>query len=94
MIIYIIFNNMDNKRNVLTVFKNIYYEIPLDNDNYKIKKELIDSFSSISWDPPEKINSNHYWKVLSFILNKYISQDDYKNIDWCKKVIDIFQDSN
>ena len=42
----------------------------------------------------EKINSNHYWKVLSFILNKYISQDDYKNIDWCKKVIDIFQDSN
>ena len=85
---------MDNKRNVLIVFKNIYNEIPLDIDNYKIKKDLTDSFSSIAWDPPEKIHSNYYWKVLSFILNKYISQDNYKNIDWCKKVIDIFQDSN
>ena len=82
------------RRSVLDVFNGIYNEIPLDNDNYKIKKELTDSFSSIAWDPPEKIHSNHYWKVLSCILNKYISEDDYKNIDWCKKVIDIFQDSH
>jgi hypothetical protein len=80
------------RRSVLDVFNGICNEIPLDNN--KIKKELTDSFSSIAWDPPEKIHSNHYWKVLSCILNKYISEDDYKNIDWCKKVIDIFQDSH
>ena len=80
------------RRSVLDVLNGICNEIPLDNN--KIKKELTDSFSSIAWDPPEKIHSNHYWKVLSSILNKYISEDDYKNIDWCKKVIDIFQDSH
>tara|TARA_Y100000992_G_C21271929_1_gene497424 strand:+ start:1824 stop:2096 length:273 start_codon:yes stop_codon:yes gene_type:complete len=80
------------RRSVLDVFNGICNEIPLDNN--KIKKELKKSFASVSWDAPEKLNSNYYWNVLSNILNKYISEDDYNNIPWCKKVIDIFQDEN
>lgn len=35
-----------------------------------------------------------HWHKFGQILNKYISQDDYDNTEWCKGVINIFTDPN
>tara|TARA_B100000035_G_scaffold314717_1_gene331908 strand:+ start:1181 stop:1423 length:243 start_codon:yes stop_codon:yes gene_type:complete len=77
-------------RNVINTTLNMLLEIPkteeiLRNDIQKI-------FENLGRAPPEKISSNFYWNELSSVLNKHISVDDYNEKEWCKKVIDIFQD--
>ena len=77
-------------RSVTQVAKQIISEIP---DEYNSMKEDFNRiFESIAWAPPEKIKSPYYWNILSNILNKHITMDDYQQKEWCKKVIDIFQE--
>ena len=77
-------------RSVTQVTKQIISEIP---DEYNTMKEEFEHiFESIAWAPPEKIKSSYYWNILSNILNKYITMEDYQQNEWCKKVIDIFQE--
>ena len=79
-------------RNALHTSLNMIMEIP------KTKEILINDiqkvFENIERAPPEKITSNFYWNELSYVLNNHISVDDYNEKEWCKKVIDIFQDKN
>tara|TARA_B100000035_G_C20711320_1_gene427143 strand:- start:29 stop:271 length:243 start_codon:yes stop_codon:yes gene_type:complete len=77
-------------RNVLDTSLNMIMEIPKTEEN--LKKDIQNVFEHIGHAPPEKIASNYYWNALSHVLNKHISVDDYNDKEWCKKVIDIFQD--
>ena len=80
------------------VSKDLYDIIPENNENNKfnilkskIEKDII---KSIIYSPNEMIKSNWYWNKLSLLLNEFITQDDYDNIQWCKELIDIFLDPN
>ena len=77
-------------RSVSEVTKRIIIEIP---HEYNIMiKECNEIFQSIAWAPPEKIKSSYYWNLLSMILNKHITMEDDQEKEWCKKVINIFQE--
>lgn len=80
------------------VSKDLYDIIPENNENNKfnilkskIEKDII---KSIIYSPNEIIKSSWYWNKLSLLLNEFITQDDYDNIQWCKELIDIFLDPN
>ncbi len=78
------------------------------NDIYKIVKNNLDEndkkwqlvlgleslITSIQYAAPEHLNSSYYFERLGFYLNKYVEKNDYENIDWCKEIIDIYQDPN
>ena len=84
-------------RNVLFIAQTLYDTIPdnCDNKFYGLKRIIHrDVITSIPYSPQEKLLSNHYWNILGNLANKYITVDDYNNIDWCKKFVDIFQDPN
>ena len=84
-------------RNVLFIAQTLHDTIPDDCDiKFDGFKRLIyrDVITSIPYSPQEKLLSNYYWNILGNLANKYITIDDYNNIDWCKKYIDIFQDPN
>ena len=77
-------------RSVTQVIQKIISEIP---DEYNtMKEEFKKIFESIAWAPPEKIRSSYYWNAISNILNNHITMEDYQQKEWCKKVIDIFQE--
>lgn len=84
-------------RNIGLVTRDLYNIIPNDADEKfldlknQINKHILES---IPYSPKEKIISKWYWNMLTTYTNQYISQDDYDNIDWCKKFIDIFIDPN
>tara|TARA_A100001015_G_C15041706_1_gene740123 strand:+ start:1700 stop:1990 length:291 start_codon:yes stop_codon:yes gene_type:complete len=84
-------------RNICLVVYDLYNIIP-DNveEKFKIFKNQINKniLQSILYSPREQIRSNWYWNKLGYYTNKYISQDDYNNIKWCKQFIDIFLDPN
>jgi hypothetical protein len=86
------YNNINNMRSLLQVAYGIIMEIP--NENKELRTEIHNMMNSLAWTAPETIESNIYWRQLSGILNKYISVEDYNSKEWCKKVIDIFQDPN
>lgn len=77
-------------RSVIQVTNNMMVEIPEEEKN--LKYELRKIFESIQWAPPEQVKSTFYWNRLSVVLNKFISEEDYNNKEWCKKVINIFQE--
>ena len=79
-------------RSLLKVAYGIIIEIP--DDNKKIRTDKQNMINSFAWASPETIESNVYWRQLSGILNRYISVEDYNSKEWCKKVVDIFQDPN
>ena len=79
-------------RSLLQVTYGIIMEIP--NENKELRTEIHNMMNSLAWTAPETIESNIYWRQLSGILNKYISVEDYNSKEWCRKVIDIFQDPN
>ena len=84
-------------RNILFIAETLQDTIPENCDNkFNELKKLIykDVISSIPYAAQEKLFSNHYWNILGILANKYITINDYNNIDWCKKFIDIFQDPN
>lgn len=84
-------------RNIGLVTHDLYNIIPNDVDEkFKILKSEINKhiLESIPYSPREKLESNWYWNILSSYANKYITQDDYNNIEWCKEFIDIFMDPN
>ncbi len=86
------YNNINNMRSLLQVTYGIIMEIP--NENKELRTEIHNMMNSLAWTAPETIESNIYWRQLSGILNKYISVEDYNSKEWCRKVIDIFQDPN
>lgn len=70
------------------------------NSNEKAKT-LHDAFaefrSSLSHTAPEHLigkDSGYNFNIMQNIVNKYITQNDYDTIDWCRDIIDIFQDPN
>lgn len=77
-------------RSVIQVTNNMIEEIP--EEENKLKYELRKIFESVQWAPPEQVKSTFYWNRLSVVLNKFISEEDYNNKEWCKKVINIFQE--
>ncbi len=84
-------------RNIITVSENLYNIIPDNSDEkfktlkYQIKKNILES---IPFSEPQMIKSNWYWNKLSLYINNSITENDYENIDWCKKFIDIFTNKN
>lgn len=81
-------------RDITQVINGIKQCLPSSNEGKLVNEDISNILDSLPWDPPEKINSNHYWNILSNILTKYITQDDYNKKIWCKNVIDIFRDPN
>ena len=77
-------------RSVVQVTNNMMEEIP--EEEKSLKYELTKIFESVQWAPPEQVKSTYYWNSLSIVLNKFISEEDYNNKEWCKKVINIFQE--
>ena len=77
-------------RSVVQVTNNMMEEIP--EEEKILKYELTKIFESVQWAPPEQVKSTYYWNRLSAVLNKFISEEDYNNKRWCKKVINIFQE--
>jgi superfamily II DNA helicase RecQ len=53
----------------------------------KIKRDMM-------YAAPEYLNSPHFFQVLGNVLNKHISPQDYREIEWCREIIDIFRDPN
>lgn len=85
-------------RNVIEVHKAILdvvveYENEIVNDG---KEGLIISLkkvhTSMMYSPPELLYSSYFFKVISEMLNQYISMEDYNDYIWCKEIIDIFTD--
>ena len=87
-------------RNICIIVEDIY-DIALLHINELCsigKKNLIYDLrklkESMTYSAPEFIKSTYYFEVLSNILSIHISNDDYKNIPYCKEIIDIFLDPN
>ena len=84
-------------RNIGIVARDLYNIIPdiVDEKFINLKNQINKHIlESIPYSPREKLQSDWYWKILSSYANQYISRNDYDNIDWCKKFIDIFMDPN
>lgn len=86
-------------RDILVLAIDLVNIIPNDHDidnkfnilKRQIKKDII---GSIPYAEPDLVRSSWFWNKLSVFINNTISYDDYNNIPWCKKIIDIFQDPN
>ena len=83
-------------RDICKIIIRIYNLIP-DNDdvlNMQFKDNLKDIMTSIPYSAPEKLFSNYYWILLENIVNNYISEDDYNDINkpYCKEIINILTD--
>lgn len=82
-------------RNIITVSNNLVNLIPDNSDKkfislkHLIKKHIIES---IPYSDRSVIESSWFWNKLAFFTNNAITIDDYNQIPWCKKYIDIFQD--
>jgi mRNA-degrading endonuclease HigB of HigAB toxin-antitoxin module len=77
-------------RSVTEVTNKMVEQIPGEEET--LKNELLKIFESVQWAPPEQVKSTYYWNRLAVVLNKFISEEDYKSKEWCKNVINIFQE--
>ena len=57
------------------------------HDLKKLKRDL-------QYAAPETLKSSYYFNKLSVVLSANISTSDYEEIEWCRKIIDIFLDPN
>jgi hypothetical protein len=86
-------------RNICVVTEDIYKIAAHHNNAFNYEKEgLLTDLNKMKLDmcyaAPEYLNSSHFFIVLGHILSKYISKEDYENIDWCNEIIKIFKDQN
>ena len=85
-------------RNIAVIVDDIYdiAEKNLDenDDKWSLVLGLRSLLTSLQYAAPEHVNSGHYFQRLGFYLNKYIDKNDYENVEWCKEIIDIYQDPN
>jgi hypothetical protein len=80
-------------RNPINVACGILEHIPSEYTQFIL--EINDYLTQLHFVAPEMLGqSQKHWHDFSNILNKYITQDDYNTIPWCKTVIDIFTDPN
>lgn len=77
---------LDNIDKIVREYRN---EI-LNSKKIVFLKDLKNIDEVIQYASPELINSSYFFEKLALILNYHISQKDYNNIEWCKKIIDIF----
>lgn len=82
-------------RKLQVVISDIINEIP-NNELIELKENLEDIIKNLVYSPPELIESNHFWKELTRIINYHITSEDYndKSKPWIKKIINIFTDIN
>ena len=86
-------------RNIIVIVDDIYKIASHHNNAIAYEKEellieLNKMKTNMLYAAPEYLNSPHFFQVLGNILNKHISPQDYKEIEWCKEIIDIFRDPN
>ena len=86
---------LNGMQEVLTV----KYNGILDSDEKA--KTVHDAFvefrNSLSHTAPEHLigkDSGYNFNLLQNIVNRHFTQNDYDTIDWCRDIIDIFQDPN
>ncbi len=77
-------------RDITKVMTGMCNEIP--SGNQELKQNIMNTITNVRWAPPEKLNSTYYWNEIGNVLNQFISAEDYDTKEWCKRVIDIFQD--
>lgn len=86
-------------RNIIVIVDDIYKIACHHNNAFAHgKEELLIELNKMKttmlYAAPEYLDSPHFFRVLGNILNKHISPQDYKEIKWCKEIIDIFKDPN
>jgi hypothetical protein len=82
-------------RNIIIILSRMLEEFPeeITNENHRSLKHYFEKTSdSLTYSPPETINSSYYWNIVGTYLKWYVSQEDYDTIPWIKNVIDIFTD--
>ena len=80
-------------RNPIRVACGILEIIPKDQQDFIF--DINNYVTHLTFVAPEVLGKDpKHWHKFSQILNKYISQDDYNNTEWCKGVINIFTDPN
>jgi len=82
-------------RNIIIILGRMLEEFPeeITNENHRSLKHHFEKTSdSLTYSPPETINSSYYWNIVGNYLNNCVSQDDYNAVPWIKNVIDIFTD--
>lgn len=84
-------------RDVYLITSSIYVILNQYKD-HNINIELLNSLKSLlrtmTYTAPEILQTTYYFTKLNFILNSYVTQDDYDNTNkpWAKKIIDILID--
>jgi hypothetical protein len=86
-------------RNIIVIVDDIYKIACHHNNAFAHgKEELLIELNKMKttmlYAAPEYLNSPHFFQVLGHILSNNISPQDYKEIDWCKEIIDIFKNPN
>lgn len=83
------------RRNIIIILSKMLEEFPNEITIEKLKRlkhHFEKTNDSLTYSPPETINSSYYWNIVGDYLNNCVSQEDYKTIPWIKNVIDIFMD--
>tara|TARA_B110000285_G_C14990169_1_gene545907 strand:- start:44 stop:295 length:252 start_codon:yes stop_codon:yes gene_type:complete len=79
-------------RNIIIIVGDILRLIP---ENEEVLSKSIKNMSeSLVHAAPETIGDKRLWQKLGEILTLYITHEDYDTKEWCKQIIDIFQDPN
>ena len=85
-------------RNIIVIVDDIYNIACHHNNAFAHEKEELlielNKMKNMLYATPEYLNSPHFFQVLGNILNTHISPQDYKKIEWCKEIIDIFRNPN
>jgi hypothetical protein len=77
-------------RDIIIIIGDILKLIP---ENEKVFSNSITSMSqSLRHAAPETIGHKRRWQKLGWILTHHITPEDYNTKEWCKQIIDIFQD--
>jgi len=86
-------------RNIIVIVDDIcriasHHNVAFAYEKEELSIELNKMKTNMLYAAPEYLNSPHFFQVLGNILNRHISPQDYKEIEWCRKIIDIFRDPN
>ena len=86
-------------RNIIVIVDDIYkiachHNNAIAHEKDELLTELNKMKTTMLYAAPEYLDSSHFFQVLGNILNRYISPQDYKEMEWCKEIIDIFRDPN
>ena len=77
-------------RNIIIIIGDILRLIP---ENEEVFSNSINNMSqSLRHAAPETIGDKRWWQKLGGILTLHITPEDYNTKEWCKQIIDIFQD--